>query len=159
MTVNYGDCERAWLSRWTTRLHRPGIRAAQMQQRAPTMRIKFRELTTGRQVERSFSGYDVGFKLADVERRTAQYIYDDDSLYYFMDTDTYDQFPLSADQIADGLQFLVEQIEVDLVLYRDNPVCYRAAYHRKSGGSRDGARRARRHRSGRHQTRNAPNRP
>ena len=93
-----------------------------MQQRAPTMRIKFRALITGRQVERSFSGYDVDFKLADVERRSAQYIYEDDNLYYFMDTDTYDQFPLSSDQIADGLQFLVEQIEVDLVLYRENPV-------------------------------------
>ena len=57
-----------------------------------------------------------------MERRSAQYIYEDDNLYYFMDTETYDQFPLSSDQIADGLQFLVEQVEVDLVLYRDNPV-------------------------------------
>ena len=93
-----------------------------MQQRAPVMRIKFRELTTGRLVDRTFSGYDVDFKLADVERRSAEYIYQDDNLYYFMDTASYEQFPLSDTQITDALQFLVEQTEVDLVLFRDNPV-------------------------------------
>lgn len=93
-----------------------------MQQRAPVMRIKFRELTTGRLIDRTFSGYDVDFKLADVERRSAEYIYQDDNLYYFMDTASYEQFPLSDSQIADALQFLVEQTEVDLVLFRDNPV-------------------------------------
>lgn len=93
-----------------------------MQQRAPVMRIKFRELTTGRLVDRTFSGYDVDFKLADVERRSAEYIYQDDNLYYFMDTASYEQFPLADTQITDALQFLVEQTEVDLVLFRDNPV-------------------------------------
>ena len=93
-----------------------------MQQRAPVMRIKFRELTTGRLIDRTFSGYDVDFKLADVERRSAEYIYQDDNLYYFMDTASYEQFPLSDSQIADALQFLVEQTEVDLVLFRDSPV-------------------------------------
>lgn len=93
-----------------------------MQQRAPVMRIKFRELTTGRLIDRTFSGYDVDFKLADVERRSAEYIYQDDNLYYFMDTASYEQFPLSDSQITDALQFLVEQIEVDLVLFRDSPV-------------------------------------
>ena len=123
MTVNYGELRKGMAIEMDDA---PFIvleyEQRKMQQRAPTMRIKFRELITGRQVERSFSGYDVDFKLADVERRSAQYIYDDDDLYYFMDTDTYDQFPLNSEQIADGLQFLVEQIEVDLVLYRDNPV-------------------------------------
>ena len=123
MTVNYGELRKGMAIEMDDA---PFIvleyEQRKMQQRAPTMRIKFRELTTGRQVERSFSGYDVAFTLADVERRSAQYIYEDDNLYYFMDTDTYDQFPLSSEQIADGLQFLVEQIEVDLVLYRDNPV-------------------------------------
>ena len=93
-----------------------------MQQRAPVMRIKFRELTSGRLIDRTFSGYDVDFKLADVERRSAEYIYQDDNLYYFMDTASYEQFPLSDSQITNALQFLVEQTEVDLVLFRDSPV-------------------------------------
>lgn len=95
---------------------------SKMQQRAPVMRIKFRELRTGRLVERTFSGYDVDFKLASVYRRAAQYIYNDDNLYYFMDTETYEQFPLSAEQIGNSLDYMVEQTAVDLVFYRDEPV-------------------------------------
>ncbi len=95
---------------------------SKMQQRAPVMRIKFRDLVSGRLVERTFSGFDVGFKVADVERRSAQYIYQDDDFHYFMDDETYDQFPLSGDQISDELPYLVEQTNVELVLFRDNPV-------------------------------------
>jgi elongation factor P len=39
-----------------------------------------------------------------------------------MDTESYEQFPLSSDQVGDALQYLKEQIEVDLILFRDNPV-------------------------------------
>jgi len=93
-----------------------------MQQRAPVMRIRFRDLISGRMTERTFSGYDVDFKLAAVERRSAQYIYSDDDFYYFMDTESFEQFPLSEEQIKDSLRYLIEQINVDLVLFRDNPV-------------------------------------
>lgn len=123
MNVNYGELRKGMAIEMD---NSPFIvveyEQRKMQQRAPVMRIKFRELTTGRLVDRTFSGYDVDFKLADVERRSAEYIYQDDNLYYFMDTASYEQFPLSDSQIADALQFLVEQTEVDLVLFRDNPV-------------------------------------
>lgn len=123
MTVNYGELRKGMAIEMDDV---PYVvveyEQRKMQQRAPVMRIKFRELTTGRLVDRTFSGYDVDFRLADVERRSAEYIYQDENLYYFMDTASYEQFPLSADQITDSLQFLVEQITVDLVLYRDAPV-------------------------------------
>ena len=95
---------------------------SKMQQRAPVMRIRFRELRTGRIMDRTFQGYDVGFSPAPVERRTAQHIYDEDNLYYFMDTATFEQFPLSEEQIGDALQYLTEQSIVDLVLFRGDPI-------------------------------------
>ena len=60
--------------------------------------------------------------LTAVERRSAQYIYQDDSFHYFMDDETYEQFPLSGEQIKEELRYLVEQTSVDLVLFRENPV-------------------------------------
>ena len=93
-----------------------------MQQRAPVMRIRFRSLRTGRIVDRTFNGFDVKFALADVERRKAEYIYQDGELYYFMDNETFEQFPLNGDQIADSLPYLIEQTTVDLVLYQDEPI-------------------------------------
>jgi len=67
---------------------------SKMQQRAPVMRIRFKSLRTGRVVDRTFSGFDVKLTPASVERRNSQYIYNDDSFYYFMDMETFDQFPM-----------------------------------------------------------------
>ena len=95
---------------------------SKMQQRAPVMRIRFRSLRSGRIVDKTFSGYDVSFTPASVDRRSAQYIYRDGDFYYFMDNDTFDQFPMSSDQIATSLNFMVEQTEVELIFYEDNPI-------------------------------------
>ncbi len=93
-----------------------------MQQRAPVIRIRFRSLRTGRVTDRTFSGFDVKLTPATVERRTAQYIYEDGGLYYFMDNETYDQMPMSADQLGDSLNYLVEQTTVDLILYEGKTI-------------------------------------
>ena len=93
-----------------------------MQKRAPVMRIRFRSLRTGRVVDRTFNGFDVKFAIADVERRKAEYIYQDGDLYYFMDNETFEQLPLVGDRISDSLPYLIEQTIVDLVLYQDEPI-------------------------------------
>ena len=93
-----------------------------MQQRAPVMQVRFRSLRTGRVVDRSFQGYDVKLTLAAVERRSAQYIYADGDLYYFMDSESFDQFPLSKDQIEDDLPYLVEETNVDVVFFEEQPI-------------------------------------
>ncbi len=123
MTVNYGELRKGMAIEMDDAPYLVvEYEQQKKQQRAPVMRIKFRELTTGRLIDRTFSGYDVDFRLADVDRRNAEYIYQDDNLYYFMDTSSYEQFPLSEDQVSAAMNFLVEQITVDLVLYRDMPV-------------------------------------
>ena len=95
MTVNYGNLRKGMAIELDDQ---PFVvveyEQQKKQQRAPVMRIKFRQLTTGRLIERTFSGYDVDFTLANVERRTTQFIYQDDNLYYFMDTKSYEQFPI-----------------------------------------------------------------
>ena len=95
---------------------------SKMQQRAPVMRIRFRGLRTGRVVDRTFQGYDVKLTQAAVERRNAQYIYKEDDLFYFMDTETFDQFPLSEVQMGEARQYLVEQTTVDLVFYEGQTI-------------------------------------
>ena len=95
---------------------------SKMQQRAPVMRIRFKGLRTGRVVDRTFQGYDVKLTQASVERRSAQYIYKEDDLFYFMDTETFDQFPLSKEQMGEARQYLVEQTTVDLVFYEGQAI-------------------------------------
>ena len=123
MTIGYGDLRKGMAIELDGQPHIVvEYERSKMQQRAPTMRIRFRSLRTGRIVDRSFSGYDVRLTTAEVERRTAQYIYREDDLYFFMDTESFEQFPLSVEQIGEATSYLVDQTEVELVLYEGNPI-------------------------------------
>ena len=93
-----------------------------MQQRAPVVRLRLRELRTGRSVDRTFSGYDVKLNLASVEQRPAQYLYSDDAFYYFMDTRTYEQYPLTREQLGDSYLYLKDQVELELVFFGEEPI-------------------------------------
>jgi elongation factor P len=93
-----------------------------MQQRAPVLKLKLRQLRTGRLIERSFQAYSVKLELADVENRVAQYLYNDDDLYYFMDTTSYDQFPISKETLGEVLNYLREQTEVELIFYQGEAI-------------------------------------
>ena len=123
MTIGYGDLRKGMA------IELDGVpylvvdyARNKMQQRAPTMRIRFKDIRSGRVLDRSFSGYDVKLTPADVERRSAQYIYDEDDMCYFMDTETYDQFPLARGDISEELNYLKEGMTVDLVFYQGNPI-------------------------------------
>ena len=123
MTIGYGDLRKGMAIELEGEPYLVvDYERNKMQQRAPTMRIRFKEIRSGKILDRSFSGYDVKLTPADVERRSAQYIYDEDDLCYFMDVDSYDQLPLSKDQIADELNYLVEEMTVELVFFQDQPI-------------------------------------
>ena len=123
MTIGYGDLRKGMAIELDGEPYLVvDYERNKMQQRAPTMRIRFKEIRSGKVLDRSFSGYDVKLTPADVERRSAQYIYDEDDLCYFMDVDSYDQLPLSKDQIADELNYLVEEMTVELVFFQDQPI-------------------------------------
>ena len=95
---------------------------SKMQQRAPVVRMRLRDVRTGRVSDRTFQGYDVKLTPANIERRNVQYIYEENGLYYFMDTENFDQFPLSEEQIGGAVRFLAEQATLDLVLYQGDPI-------------------------------------
>ena len=92
-----------------------------MQKRAPVLTLKLRSLKTGHVMERNFPG-DHKLTLAAVEERQAQYLYQDGESYYFMDMESYDQFPLSVEQLGDALNYLKEQLTVGVVFYRGDPL-------------------------------------
>ena len=49
-----------------------------------------------------------------------QYMYNDGNLYYFMDTETYDQIPLNADILPDSFRFVKEEMLVKILSYKGN---------------------------------------
>ncbi|MBI4339519.1 MAG: elongation factor P [Chloroflexi bacterium] len=93
-----------------------------MQQRAPVVRLRLKELRTGRTIDKSYSGYSVSLPLAPVETRPAQYLYNDGDLYYFMESATFEQYSLNREQMGRAMDFIKEQMEVQVMFYKDNPI-------------------------------------
>jgi elongation factor P len=70
------------------------------------VKTRLRNIKTGQLVDRVFKGGD-RVKIPDFEMRDAQYLYDENGeTYYFMDLESYEQFPLKHDEIEYELGFL-----------------------------------------------------
>jgi elongation factor P len=81
---------------------------------AAFVRTKLKNIKNGGAIERSFRPTEK-FNQARIERTDMQYLYNDGDLFYFMNTETYDQIGLSADVIGDALKFVRENDEVKMV--------------------------------------------
>ena len=47
-----------------------------------------------------------------------QYLYNDGDLYYFMDTETYEQMPISKDALSDNFRFVKENTTCKIISYK-----------------------------------------
>ena len=78
------------------------------------VKTRLRNLRTGAVVEKTFRAGE-RMEPAYLERRTIQFLYRAGDDYVFMDTETYDQSSLGADQLGDKAEYLKEGIEVSIV--------------------------------------------
>ena len=74
---------------------------------AAFVRTKMKNVVTGAVTETSFNP-TAKFEEAFIERKDYEYSYNDGDLYYFMDTETYDQVALNAETVGDALKFVKE---------------------------------------------------
>jgi elongation factor P len=85
------------------------------------VRLKLRDVRAGHTIERTFQAGEK-FSRARLDRHPMQFLYEDGGLYYFMNTETYDQTPLTKEQVGDALLYLKENESVDLLTYGDEPI-------------------------------------
>ena len=85
------------------------------------VRVKMRNLRTGAMTDHTFSPND---RINDVrlELREVQYLYNDGTLYYFMDTETYEQPALSAQLLDNAVDYLTENMTLQISTYDDEPI-------------------------------------
>jgi len=93
--------------------HKPGKGGA-------LMRTKLKNLHSGAIIERTFKAGEK-FKELNLEKRKKQYLYGDEKTYYFMDLETYEQFPLDEKILGESKKFLKENSEIE-VLYLESEV-------------------------------------
>ena len=86
---------------------------------SPFVRTKLKNVMTGSVVEKTFRPTEK-FPQARIDRVDMQYLYNDGSLYYFMDMDSYEQIALNEDTIGDVLKFVKENEMVKICSYNGN---------------------------------------
>ena len=74
---------------------------------AAFVRTKLKNIINGGVVERTFRPTEK-FPQARIDRSDMQYLYKDGDLFYFMDTESYEQVALNEDTIGDALKFVKE---------------------------------------------------
>ncbi len=86
---------------------------------AAFVRTKIRNVITGSVVEKTFNPNDK-YPTAYIERKDMEYSYSDGDLYYFMDTETWEQVPINKDILSDSFKFVKENMVCKVLSYKGN---------------------------------------
>ena len=80
--------------------------------------VKLKNLIDGSVIPKTFKGQD-RIEAASVNSKTVQYLYTDDSTYFFMDPESFEQFELSSDTVDTAKDYLKEGDEISLQFFGD----------------------------------------
>ena len=88
---------------------------------AAFVRSRLKNLRTGSITEKTFRA---GEKLsrAMIERKEMEYLYNTGEEYIFMDTESYEQVSLSAQQLGDNLKYLKENMKISVLVFKEETV-------------------------------------
>ena len=86
---------------------------------AAFVRTKLKNIISGGVVEKTFRPTEK-CPTARIDRKDMQYLYNDGDLYYFMDTENYEQLPISQDSVGDALKFVKENDMCKVCSYNGN---------------------------------------
>lgn len=83
--------------------------------------VKLKNLINGSVIPKTFKGQDK-IEPAEVSNRTVQYLYADDSTFYFMDPETFEQFELPADIVDEARDYLKEGDNLTLQFFGERVI-------------------------------------
>jgi len=84
-------------------------------------RTKLKNMINGNQFERTFRSVD-NFEPADLREKKMQYLYKEGDKYCFMDNENYEQVFLTEEQVDDAKNFLIDNLDVEILLFEDRPI-------------------------------------
>ena len=84
------------------------------------VQAKMRSVDTGALIDNKFSSEDFVEKVA-LDDQEMEYLYDDGELYYFMNTETYEQVHISKEDLGDQVMYLLPNGVVKVQFYEGRP--------------------------------------
>ena len=85
------------------------------------VRVKFRNIRSGSLSDQKLRSEDL-VEHARLDERQMQYMYNDGTDYYFMDTSSYEQIHISAEALGDSVNYLIAEMLIDVEFYGTEPV-------------------------------------
>lgn len=85
------------------------------------VKLRLRDVRGGGMVERAFQATE-RFEPAFLEHRPVQFLYADGGAYHVMDSETYEQFELDADQLGDGVRYLKDGLMLEVLMHEGSVV-------------------------------------
>jgi elongation factor P len=85
------------------------------------VRMKLRNLRSGAIFDRTCDSGDK-FRRLVLDRSTVTYQYQEEDQYHFMDSSTFEDIVLSEKQLGDAKSYLIDNLELDIVRYNDEPI-------------------------------------
>ncbi|MBU4317216.1 MAG: elongation factor P-like protein YeiP [Proteobacteria bacterium] len=99
-------------------VHTPSARGANT-----LYKVRFNCVSTGQKLDQSYKGNDF-LEDVDLEKRSASFLYSDQSLYTFMDSENYEQYTLSAEILEGQTQWLMDGMEgIVVFVFNGFPLC------------------------------------
>ena len=81
-------------------------------------KVRYAHMKTKQKLDETYKSDDM-LKTADCSRIPVQFSFQDGADYYFMNTETYEQFSLNADDIDGQIEYLTEGLEGIIMLLMD----------------------------------------
>lgn len=85
------------------------------------LKTKLKNLITGNVLDKTWQGNDKA-EQAETQEKSAQYLYKDGSQAYFMDSESYEQFSLSLEQLGNTAKWLKDGSDVKMLYFDSKAV-------------------------------------
>ncbi len=85
------------------------------------LKTKLKNLISGSTLEKTFSGADA-VEEADMARRQANFLYQQEGNFFFMDNTDFEQFQFSSDDLGAVTKYLKDGQEVEVLFFNNRPV-------------------------------------
>lgn len=83
--------------------------------------VRIKSLIDAKVLDKTFKGNEQ-LDSADMSKISAQYLYEDGQNFYFMDSSSFNQFSLSADDIGDQKNYIKEGDNIQVQFFNDQPI-------------------------------------
>ncbi len=84
-------------------------------------RCRLKNMVTGNAFDKTYRSNEK-FKKAPLDERQMQYLYNQGDEFHFMDNKSYEQYIIQKDQLEDAIPFMVDNMDVDVLLFNNNPI-------------------------------------